>query len=288
MKFKVLVSGMMVLATLFTSQAGVLSPKAMPFDDFNVEALPPDRGTVRFIAQTGESPASGVEIRVDGGSEGFTGEDGKLKVEWLTEGKHPWEAFYEGKEVSQGEFEVPRIVDIEIIDLWYEVEGEKVEKLSMKDTLDAILLIKNTGTTVINNVKWETGTRTRELKIVQPNILKAMGKFISMLPLFAYDLLIPVSEVGEEMEVGLRPGETGEFHIVKTMVEWAELELADMGLEMTAIDDTIVTVKEFKYGPAKYENVQIDVSGIVEDTVEIHIDDKIFTKSYIYEIVKAE
>jgi len=60
----------------------------MPFDDFNVEALPPDRGTVMFIAQTGESPASGVEIRIDGESKGFTREDGKLKVEWLLFGKH--------------------------------------------------------------------------------------------------------------------------------------------------------------------------------------------------------
>jgi len=103
MKFKVLVSGMMVLATLFTSQAGVLSPKAMPFDDFNVEALPPDRGTVMFIAQTGESPASGVEIRIDGESKGFTREDGKLKVEWLLFGKHIWgQRMKEREHLSRG------------------------------------------------------------------------------------------------------------------------------------------------------------------------------------------
>jgi hypothetical protein len=151
-----------------------------------------------------------------------------------------------------------------------------------------IFLIKNMGTTVIDNVKWELGTRARELKIVQPNILKATGKLISMLPSFAYDLLMPISEVTEEIETGLRPGGMREFHVVKSMVEWTELEFADMGLEITAVDDTIVTVKEYKFGPKKYGNVEIDISGMVEDTLEIHIDDKVFIKSYIYEIVKAE
>ena len=283
MRFKALTFATVVLVMSY------IAPEVKALSEIpQVEALPPERGAVVFVAQTEKSPAQGVEVRIDGESKGFTEKGGKLKVEWLVEGKHSWEAFCEGKEISQGEFEIPRIVDIEIIDIWMEVEGEKVEKLSMKDTPDSIFLVKNTGTTVIDNAKWELGTREKELKIVRPNILKAMGKFISMLPSFAYDLLIPVSEVGEEIGTGLRPGETKEFHVVKSMVEWTELELADMGLEITAIDDTIVTVKEFKYGPVKYENVQIDISGITEDTLEIHIGDKVFTKSYKYEIVKAK
>ena len=90
MKFKVLILGMMALTILFIPQADALLPQTVSSDDLKVEALPPDRGTVMFIAQTGENPASGVEIRIDGESKGFTREDGKLKVEWLLFGKHIW------------------------------------------------------------------------------------------------------------------------------------------------------------------------------------------------------
>ena len=177
MRFKALISGMVALLVLtcLAPQAGILSKGLMFSEALKVESLSPDRGTVMFIAQTGGNPAPGVEIRIDGKSKGFTGEDGKLKVEWLLFGNHVWEAVYEGEEISQGEFEIEKIADMEILDFHYEKNGKKVNEFyPLKDTLRAVQTWGNTGTTLIDHWTWKLraipSTKEMEIKILHPKI----------------------------------------------------------------------------------------------------------------------
>jgi hypothetical protein len=148
----------------------------MSLDDLKVEALPPDRGTVVFIAQTEGNPTPGVEIKIDGKSRGFTGEDGKLKVEWLLFGEHTWGAMYEGNEVSQGEFEIEKVADIKFLDRWTEVNGRKTtEFYPLKDTCAYAFILQNTGTTIIDmneiGIKWESyPTQEIDFKLIRPAI----------------------------------------------------------------------------------------------------------------------
>jgi hypothetical protein len=76
-------------------------------------ALPPDwDGNHDLMGSRG---IPGVKIRIDGKEKGTTDEKGELIVKWLVAGKHRWNAFYEGEEISRGEFEVSRITDAKII-----------------------------------------------------------------------------------------------------------------------------------------------------------------------------
>jgi hypothetical protein len=270
-KFRVLILGMMVLAISFTPQASTLPLKAMLFEDLKVEALPPDRGTVIFIAQTGENPASGVEIRIDGGSKGFTGEDGKLKVEWLLFGSHVWEALYKGERVSQGEFEIEKIADVDIVDFHLERDGEIISSVYClgADRISAVWEIKNTGTTVIDHFTWKLTTTPSvsetEIKLLQPEIPSRIFNALKgwMMSIFyssmgremvfkeskvtwtniyshkpeSFKLEEPFEGEGERISTspgftGIQPGEVVKFREEKPYVEWTLENMDNKASEM--------------------------------------------------------
>ena len=237
-----------------------------------VEALSPERGTVVFIAQSEENPAQGVEVRIDGESKGFTEKDGKLKVEWLLFGDHFWEAIYGGKEVSRGEFEIEKIVGMEILDFRYEKEGKRGTEFYFADETIGTIVVKNTGTAPIDQLVMVWGTKVKEPKMevirprVPPFLVKRLYQVFFIVPREeekvdaerklepreSIELLSPdgkrkIVKSGETLEeiTPIMPGETMVYAVKKTMAEFAReemefvLERGVAGVEFGGVETTI-------------------------------------------------
>jgi hypothetical protein len=242
MKFKVLVFVITVLVIPFTPQVGASFPKVMSSDDLKVETLPPDRGTVVFVAQREENPISGVEIKIDGESKGFTDEEGKLKVEWLLYGDHTWRAVYEGREVSQGKFEIEKIVDIQLVDMHIEKNGKRVNEvypLGSTDMLSGVYVVKNNGTTTIDHFTWRLTTTADvnevEMKLLQPKMPSSV--FNALKDWLAKNLL--TTPMGREM--AFKDGEITWTNIFSHRLKNFKIEEPFKGQ-----GETIVAPPEFK------------------------------------------
>ena len=267
-----------------------------------VEALSPERGTVVFIAQSEENPAQGVEVRIDGESKGFTEKDGKLKVEWLLFGDHFWEAIYGGKEVSRGEFEIEKIVGMEILDYWFEKEGKRGTEVYLADEATFTTAVKNTGTAPIDQLVMVWGTKVKEPKVevirprVPPFLVKRLYQvFIvprieekvdaerKLEPTESIELLSPdgkrkIVKSGETLEeiTPIMPGETMVYAVKKTMAEWAREEMEFVfergvaGVEFGGVETTIdeenailyIVVKKCSMGPIKVKGLEMEIDVV--------------------------
>jgi hypothetical protein len=168
-----------VIVGCLLPQTKSLSEGTIYLENVQVEALPPDRGTAAFIAQTEGEPISGVEIKIDGVTKGFTDGEGKLKVEWLIAGEHSWGAIYRGGKISQGKFEIPEIVDAEFVDVWAIVRGEEYREgfkvNPFKESAGPCWTIKNTGTTIIDHYTIKVPSSYKrggamKIKLISPSI----------------------------------------------------------------------------------------------------------------------
>ncbi|MDY6855695.1 MAG: hypothetical protein SWO11_13505 [Thermodesulfobacteriota bacterium] len=124
-------------------------------DQLTIGVSPAMRGTLPFSALFGSRTIPGVEIRIDGEVKGITDENGELLAKWIVAGKHNWSAIYEGKEVSQGEFEISAVTDAKIVDRAVRLRGEELREsgklYALKDDWTFVHTVKNTGTTVIDH-----------------------------------------------------------------------------------------------------------------------------------------
>lgn len=107
----------------------------------------PRPGTIIFTAMRKRKPLQGVEILIDGENGGRTDAEGVLIAEWLLAGKHSWDATYHRKRIASGDFTVPEVTELEFIDF-------KSDKpvYSRGESITGTLVIKNTGTTVIDHL----------------------------------------------------------------------------------------------------------------------------------------
>ena len=274
MKFRALIAGMIALAISFTPQAGALPLKAMASDDLKVEVLPPDRGTVTFIAQTGENPIPGVEIKIDSETKGFTSKDGKLKVEWLSFGDHTWRAMYDGEEVYRGDFKIPNITDVEIMDCGMEKEGKKIEKFSLDDEVIWGIIIKNNGTTPIDHFDYVWGCTPKEPKIevIQPNIPSSLVEGL-------YKALIhPEVKYEFDKQKKLEPGER--IEVIRLDGEKKNLEQGEAFKEVMPVRPGEILVIYKEYGISEWAKEEAEsafekkIAGMRFSGVEIVMDEK--------------
>ncbi|MDY6854754.1 MAG: hypothetical protein SWO11_08615 [Thermodesulfobacteriota bacterium] len=149
-------------------------------DQIQIGISPPMGGTVAFSALAGHNTVSGVEIRIDGYEKGFTDEMGELLVKWLVAGTHSWSAIYAGREVSQGTFEIVKVVDAKIIDRGAITrEGVEVRDFGtikpFKDDWIFFATVMNTGTTAIDHYTIEMVCNmmkksAMDIKLIRPAI----------------------------------------------------------------------------------------------------------------------
>ena len=214
-----------------------------------------------------------MEIKIDGESKGFTREDGKLKVEWLLFGDHFWEAIYGGKEVSRGEFEIEKIVGMEILDHWLEKEGKRGTEVYLGDEATFTTAVKNTGTAPIDQlvIVWGTKTKVKEpkMEVIRPRVPPFLVKRLYQVfivprieekvdaerklePTESIELLSPdgkrkIVKSGETLEeiTPIMPGETMVYAVKKTMAESTReemeffLERGVAGVEFAGVETTI-------------------------------------------------
>ena len=190
-------------------------------------------------------------LRIDGESKGFTEKDGKLKVEWLLFGDHFWEAIYGGKEVSRGEFEIEKIVGMEILDHWFEKEGKRGTEFYLADEAIVTVVVKNTGTAPIDQLVMVWGTKVKEpkMEVIRPRVPPFLVKRLYQIfivprieekfdaerklePGESIELLSPdgkrkIVKSGETLEeiTPIMPGETMVYAVKKTMAEFTREEV---------------------------------------------------------------
>jgi len=273
-----------------------------------VTALKPVRGSVSFSAENKGAPVEGVGIWIDGEPKGSTDAEGKAKVEWLLAGNHSWRALHGQDEVSQGEFCIAEITEIQLVDMWIEVEGREGEKTyewhPLTDTVAFVMEIKNTGTTVVDHWTWsQTSDTGLKVDLLHPKMpAKAWRPFAGNLLASDYgrDIVMKGDKVeainptinshqgvvlrdpiGEE---GLKPGETAITEEKKVYTEFLEeavdVKSAELGtkVELQIVDrqkgfmDSVIA--EYKFGPITFHDMRARtrMKGQVKVRWEVSID----------------
>jgi len=80
----------------------------------------------------------------------------------------------ERESISQGEFEIVKIEDLEFSDNWTEANGKSNNKLyPLKETIGYVAIIQNTGTTTIDvnefSMRWEfCPNEELQFKLIRP------------------------------------------------------------------------------------------------------------------------
>jgi len=254
------------------------------------------KGTAVFEAKMGGIPASEVEVRIDNERKGSTDDIGRLRVKWLIAGKHSWSAFYKGREILQGEFEIPEVIDAEIIDrgviMGEEEFRESFKIYPLKDRWTVFVAVKNTGTTMVDHFAIDILCAAGEessikVKLISPKIpsklwepfmrdmLNRCGRNIEVVvkdgelemidsytqhPMDNVRLRTPISKEG------IRPGEviTIEFeeayrHCLEEFMEGMALELGtEVTTEVVDEENGIMRmmIKEYKLGPFRFRDIK--------------------------------
>jgi hypothetical protein len=307
MKFRVAITIPLALFVTFylatpgfaTSSNASKKDEKVTENQLKIGVSPPMWGTVAFNALMGSRDIPGVEIRVDGEEKGITDEKGELLVKWLVTGKHRWSAFYEGEEVSQGEFEVSKITDARIIDRKIRLNGkeykESVKFCALKDNWTFIHTLKNTGTTVIDHYSLELTSSSgkgssMKIKLISPPIPGWIWKpFAGNLKTGRRRMEVVIKDDGVEMndgcsahpienvtletatsKGGLWPGETitvaFEEPYTKCLEEFYQCMAAKLNTEITNeiadVDNAIMNlmIKKYKVSFFTFNDVKVKLT----------------------------
>ncbi|MDY6853990.1 MAG: hypothetical protein SWO11_04675 [Thermodesulfobacteriota bacterium] len=267
-------------------------------DQLKIGASPPMRGTVAFNALNGSRDIPGVKIRIDGEEKGVTDENGELLVKWLVAGKHKWSAFYEEEEVSQGKFEVSKIIEAKIIDrkaIFGKEFKEPIRFYALKDSWTFVHTVKNTGTTVIDHYALELSSSSGKgsavkIKLISPPLPGWVWKpFAGHLKTGRRMMEVIIKDHGVEMadqcshhpmgnlilynpisKGGLWPGETitisSEEHYTKTLEEFYQCMAVKLDTKITNeivdADNGIMNlfVKKYKISFLTFNDIKIKLT----------------------------